>query len=125
MSSINATRRKTGREVLAQVQNLAGRVNAGATTAGVEWARSLCPVSNDPKPVHLVDTIHAEVNEQTGEATMIAGDPEQGVDYVREVEYGWYTVKGDHVPGRYFFAQGEEVGREEAKRLAETLKPQR
>lgn len=123
MSKVVVTRRKTTADVQAETLRLAAKINAGAATAGVEWARAVCPVSDDPKPVHLIDTIHAEVNEQTGAATMIAGDPEQGVDYAPEVEFGHFTNNGSHVPGRFFFTQGKEVGREEAKRLAEVLKP--
>lgn len=123
MSGVTLTKRRSTADVLAEARSLAARINEGATAAGVLDARANCPVSNDPKPVHLIDTIRAEADEQTGEVTMVAGDPEQGVDYAWEVEFGWYTADGSHVPGRFFFAQGEETGRQEAQRLAEVLKP--
>jgi hypothetical protein len=123
MSKVVVTRRKTTADVQAETLRLAGKINAGAAQVAAEYARAVCPVSDDPKPVHLRDTIRAEVNEQTGEAMMIAGDPEQGIDYAPEVEFGHFTNNGTHVPGRFFFTQGEAAGREEAKRLAEVLKP--
>jgi hypothetical protein len=101
------------------------KINEGAALVGVEMARALCPVSNNNTGghVHLRDTIRFEVDEQTGAATMIAGDPEQGVTYAVDVEFGHHTASGSFVPAQLFFSSGVEVARGEAKRLAEVTKP--
>ena len=123
MSKAVASRRKDSRTLRAEVRESSARINAGAAAVGVEMARALCPVSNESKPVHLVDTISFEVDEKTGGATMIAGDPERGVDYVLDVEFGHHTASGSYVPGRLFFVSGVEVAKEEGKRQAEVRKP--
>jgi hypothetical protein len=119
MSKVTARRRKRPGEVIAQARRVSAQINEGAAAVGVETARALCPVSsnNESGHVHLRDTIRAEVDEQTGAATMVAGDPERGVTYAPEVEYGHTLRDGRYIPGHFFFASGVE----EAKRAGQTV----
>lgn len=112
------------REVTAQTQATGAKINEGAARFGVEIARADCPVSdnNESGHVHLRDTIRYEVDPKTGAATMVAGDPDNGVTYAADVEFGHHTASGSHVPARLFFTQGVESAREEAKRQAAVMK---
>ncbi len=97
------------------------KINTKAVNQAVETARATCPVSdNTPGHTHLRDTIRMEINEETGEVTLIAGDPARGVDYAGDVEFGT-----PERPAHPFFHFGVETGRVEAQRVAEESKPNR
>lgn len=98
--------------IIDDARRVGARISRGAAEKGVDIARALCPVG--PEPPHLRDTIHAEVDERTGAATMVAGDPEQGIDYAADVEFGT-VFKG---PNPYF-SPGRTFGQREAERLAQ------
>lgn len=78
------------RKLSEQGQAAAIRRNFELAQLTADIAKQLCPVSdnNDPDHTHLKDTIRAELDARTGNASAIAGDPDKGVDYALFVELG-------------------------------------
>jgi hypothetical protein len=121
MSSVKTTRKNLS-AIVTQTQATGNRVNSEAAQFGAEMARALCPVSSNNKPghTHLRDTIGVEVDEQTGAASIVAGDESRGVTLaeVLAVEFG--TM---HEAAHGFIRAGTAMAEAEAKKLAAQYKP--
>lgn len=106
----------------AQTFALVPEISARAVAVAVAVARQLCPVSsnNEAGHTHLRDTITAEVDKETGAATLAEGDEARGVTLARvmAVEFGT-----SHMAARAHNRPGVEAGKAEAKKAAKSYRP--
>jgi hypothetical protein len=122
MPSTTKSNKGKGAALRAQTFALLPEINARAVSVALDVARQLCPVSNNSAPghTHLRDTITAEVDKETGVATLAEGDEARGVTLERVLAVEFGTA---HMAARAHNRPGVEAGQAEAKKAAKAYRP--